>query len=128
MLSVGIWLLPIVPIALYEVRISRSRVRPALACSLTWCATITSYYLTNAVQLAFIGVPTRLEMHISNRLDPFFWDNWKSELLYDVGGSIVGWGVVALVGGFIIGFIISLIYLYLRKNPNFKRAKHMENS
>ena len=84
--------------------------------SLTWCASIISYYLTNAIQLALVGIPTRMELHISNSSDPFFWDNWKSVFWYDVAGGMAEWLVVALVGGFIIGFLISSICLHFRKN------------
>lgn len=116
-LSIGIWLVPIVPIAIYEARISRSRLWSALANISTWSASIVSYYLTNAVQLAFLGFPTRPELHISNRTDPFFWGNWKIVLWQDIIlGGIIQWIVVAVVGGFIIGFFISLIYLHFRKS------------
>lgn len=121
-LSIGIWLVLIIPIVLHEAKVSQSRVLSALASSLTWCASIISYYLTNAVQLAFIGLPTRPELHISNRRDPFFWGNWKSVFWYDIVGGIVEWAVVAVVGGFIIGFLISFIYLHLRETRNVKKA------
>ena len=117
-LSIGIWLVPVVLIALYEVRISQSRVSSAWASSLIWCFAIIAYYLTNAVQLALLGVPTRLELHISNRSDPFFWNNWESVLWHDIVGAILEWMVVAVVGGFIIGFLISFIYLRLRETRN----------
>lgn len=121
-LSIGIWLVPIVPIALYEARISKSRMLSALASSLTWCASIISYYLTNAVQLAFLGIPTRPELHISNRVDPFFWSNWKIVFLYDIIGGIIEWLVIAVVGGLINGFLISFIYLYFKETRNVKKA------
>jgi len=121
-LSIGIWLVPIISIILHEAKVSRSRVLSALASSLTWCGSIISYYLTNAVQLAFLGFPTRPELHISNRLDPFFWINWKSVFLYDIVGGIIEWGVIAVVGGLIIGFLISFVYLYFKETSNVKKA------
>ena len=44
-LTYGVWLVPLIPIALFEVRISKSKMRSALACSLTWLLSIISYYL-----------------------------------------------------------------------------------
>jgi len=123
MLIFGIWLVPVIPIVLYETKVSQSRVMSALACSLTWCISIISYYLFNAVQLAFLGLPTRPELYISNHTDPFFWENWKGVLLHDVFlGGIVEWSAVAVVGGFIIGFLVSFVYLSLRENHNSKKA------
>lgn len=115
-LIIGIWLLPIFPIVLYEARISRSRLRSALASLSTWCASIVFYYLTNAAQLAFLGVPGRPELHISNRSAPFFWENWASVFWQDIIlGGITEWIMVAVVGGFIVGFLVSFFYLYFRK-------------
>lgn len=121
-LSIGIWLLPFVPIVINEARISQSIVLSALMGSLSWCASIISYYLTNVVQLALLGVPTRLELHISNFKDPFFWGNWKSVFWYDIVGSIIEWGGVAVIGGFICGIFISSTYLCLRKIGNVTKA------
>lgn len=120
-LTYGIWLVPIVPIALCEARISKSRVRSGLASSLTWILSIISYYLYMAVQLAFIGISTRPELHITSLgEDPYFWGNWKSVFLSDVVGSIVEWSGVAVVGGFIVGFSVSFIYLRLEKIIKFR--------
>lgn len=107
-LSIGIWLVPIIPIALYETRISLSRLWPALATSFTWCASIVAYYLTDAVQLAFLGFSGRPELHISNRGTPFFLENWRNVLWHDIIlGGIVEWVLVAFIGGFMVGFLIS---------------------
>lgn len=114
-LSIGIWLVPIIPVAIYETKISRSRVLSALASSSTWCISIVSYYLTNAVELALIGVPTRPELHISNHSAPFFWSNWENILLHDIGGSIIEWTGIAVVGGFIIGFLVSSVCLLKKR-------------
>ncbi|MEW9031154.1 MAG: hypothetical protein AB2404_00215 [Planifilum fimeticola] len=115
-LSLGIWLLPIVPIALHEARASRSALRSALAGLLTWCASIASYYLTNAVQLLLIGYPGRPELHISRRGDPYFWENWRSVLQGDIiEGGILEWMGVAAVGGFAVGCATGAAYLYGRK-------------
>jgi len=115
-LSIGIWLVPIIPIAIYEVKNSKSKLLTIFASTLTWCTSIVSYYLTNALQLAFIGSPTRLELHISNQNDPFFWENWADVFYQDIlVAGIVRWSVVAVLGGFIIGFLISYIYLRFRE-------------
>ncbi|HOR00925.1 MAG TPA: hypothetical protein PLJ35_19090 [Anaerolineae bacterium] len=113
-LNVGIWLVPVIPIALYEARLSRSRLRSAVASLCTWCAAIVAYYLTNVVQLAFIGLPARPEMHISNHNAPYFWRNWASVLRGDILGGITEWIMVAVVGGAIIGFLTGSILLRLK--------------
>jgi hypothetical protein len=114
-LNFGIWLVPIAPIVLYEARVSRSRVLPAVASSLTWCISVIFYYLTNVVQLA-IGSPMQPYLRISNHKSPFFWHNWGDLLATYILGHIVEWVVVAVVGGFIIGFLVSFIYLLFFRN------------
>jgi hypothetical protein len=115
MLNLGIWLVPVIPIALYEARCSRSSLRAAAASLATWCAAIVAYYLTNAVQLAFLGVPGRPELHISNRAAPYFWQNWASVFRWDILGGMAEWIIVAIVGGAIVGFAMGWIYLHLSR-------------
>ena len=83
-LSLGIWLVPLLPIALHEARTSRSALRSAVAGLLTWCASIVSYYLTNAVHLLLFGRPSRPELHISRHRDSYFWENWRSVLYGEI--------------------------------------------
>ena len=45
MFTYGVWLVPLIPIAIFEIIISKSKLRAALACSLTWIFSIISYYL-----------------------------------------------------------------------------------
>ncbi len=56
-----------------------------------------------------------MELHLSNSKDPYFLDKWKSVFLYDILGGMVEWVAIAVVGGFIVGFLISFICLYLRE-------------
>jgi len=112
-LNIGVWLLPVIPIALCEARRSRSRRRAALASLGTWCAAIVAYYLANAAQLAFLGVPGRAGLHISNCGSAHFWTNWLSVLQGDILGGIVEWTPVAVVGGAVVGFLTGFIYLGL---------------
>ncbi|MDQ0859663.1 hypothetical protein [Bacillus sp. V2I10] len=127
-LTYGIWLVPLFPIALYEARISKSKVRSALASSITWLVSIIFYYLYNAIQLGIIGISTRPELHISNSNDPFFWGNWKSVFWNDiVVRGIFEWSGFALLGGFIVGFSMSFIYLSI-ENPRSFGSKTNKNT
>ncbi len=114
-LGVGIWLVPIIPIILHEAKVSRSAWLSALASTLTWCAAVAAYYLTNGFQLAFVGVPARPELHISNRGEPYFWANWRSQFFGDLVGGSIEWLIVAVVGGMFIGFVAGFMYLRLKK-------------
>lgn len=112
----GVYIVPLVPIVIFEARSSQSKLRSSLVSSLTWLISIISYYVYMGFQLAFLGVSTRPELHISSQKDPFFWENLGSVIWHDIFLSgIVEWGGIAVVGGFIIGFLISFLYLNLVK-------------
>lgn len=116
-LNIGIWLVPVVPVALYESRLSRSRLRSAVASFSVWCAAIVAYYFTNAAQLAIWGLPSRQEMHISNRGSAHFWENWLGVFQGDILGGIMEWIPIAVVGGAVVGFLTSSIYLRCNGYP-----------
>lgn len=109
-----IWLVVVVPIAIYEAKLTRSAWRAALAAAVTWIVTVISYYLYMMVKLMFIGEPGRPELHITNRADPFYWDNVKSLLTGDIWGGMDEWLVVAVIGGIIVGYLTGFIYLKVR--------------
>ncbi|MEN6350438.1 MAG: hypothetical protein ABFD08_13720 [Syntrophomonas sp.] len=113
----GIWLVPAIPVALYESKVSESRIMSALANVLTWSVSAISYYLYMAFKLIFIGQTSMQFLHISHYRDQFYLSNLKSLFLGDVLIGISQWIGVAVVGGLVIGFLISYIYLCLRKTP-----------
>ncbi|WP_226670762.1 phosphoethanolamine transferase CptA [Metabacillus litoralis] len=118
-LTYGVWLVLLIPISLFEVKNSKSKIKTAIVCSITWIFSIVSYYLWMAVHRAFISIT---HLHISNiDSDTYFWENWKSFLQHNVfKRGIVEWGGVAIIGGFIIGLLISYIYLRL---DNLRKSK-----
>jgi len=116
-LNLGFWLVPVIPTAIHEARISRSRLRAAIASIMIWCAGIVAYYLANAAQLGLLGVPGREELHISNRNSPHYWESWSSVIRGDVFGGIIEYMTIAIVGGAIVGLLVSAIYLRRRRTP-----------
>lgn len=114
-LTWGIWLLPIIPIAIYESRISKSIAKSAMACMATWSISIITYYFISVIKLVLIGQASRPEMYIANYKDEFYWINIRSYLIGDFLGSIIEWIGIAIIGGGIIGLLVSFIYLRLRK-------------
>jgi len=84
----GIWLILLVPIAIYEMRASGFAWRAIVASALVWETAIVSYYFYYANLLRFDGAV----------------DVWG-----DMWGQISTWSAVALGGGAIIGLIFALI-------------------
>lgn len=114
----GIWLVPLVPIALYEAKRSRSELRTALACASTWGIAIITYYLYMAVELVVIGKDSRPEIHFSNSHDPYYWSNLGQVLGNDSGGGILEWIALALIGGGLLGLCIGFLYKTVTRHKN----------
>lgn len=111
----AVWLIPAIPIVLYETKISESNKKSVLANILVWSISVCSYYLYMAIKLIFIGQESMKFLHISNYKDQFYLSNLKSLFLGDVLRGITEWIGIAIVGGIVVGFLISLIYVNIRK-------------
>lgn len=116
----SVWLIPAIPIVSYEAKVSQSKKRSISANILVWSVSVLSYYLYMAIKLIFIGQESMKFLHISNYRDRFYLSNLKSLFLGDVLKGITEWIVVAIVGGVVIGFLISFIYLHFRKTEETK--------
>lgn len=116
----GIWLVPAIPVVIYESKVSGSRSMSALANVLTWGVSVISYYLYMFFKLVFIGQASMQFLHISNRHEPNYLSNIKSIFWGDVKDGIFEWIGIAVIGGFITGGLISHIYLKLRKTAASK--------
>ncbi len=111
----SVWLVPVIPIVLYETKISKSVVKSVLANILVWSVSVISYYMYIPIKLVFIGQSTMSEFYILNYKSEFYWSNLKDLVLGLISEDAPEWLVVAIFGGLIVGFCISFSYLRLRK-------------
>ena len=116
----SVWLVPVMPIVLYEAKISESVVKSVFANILVWSVSVISYYMYIPIKLVFIGQSTMSEFYISNYRNQFYWSNLKSLIWGLISEDTPEWLVVAILGGLIVGFCISFSYLRLRKISNIK--------
>jgi hypothetical protein len=122
LVTTGVWLIPAVPVVLYEAKVSQTVWKPALANVLTWVTAVIAYYLYMGFKLVILGQEGRPEAHISSYQDPYFWSNLKNMFLGDILGAMPEWLVVAVVGGSLVGLVVSGIYLGIRKAATLKTA------
>lgn len=116
----SVWLIPVIPIVLYEAKISKSVVRSIFANILVWSVSVISYYMYIPIKLVLIGQSTMLDFYIYNYKSQFYWSNLKSLIWGLISEDAPEWLVVAILGGLIVGFVISFSYLRLRKLSNIK--------
>ncbi|GHU08304.1 hypothetical protein FACS189431_4310 [Alphaproteobacteria bacterium] len=110
----GVWLIPAVPIAIYEMKVSKSILRTMLTTVATWVVAVFVYYTYIMFRLMFIGQDSMAHLHISNSNDPYYWENIKSTFEGDVLGRIE-WFWAAIVGGAVVGFLAAVIYKVIAK-------------
>ena len=61
----SVWLIPIIPIVLYEAKTSKSIIKSIWANILVWSVSVISYYMYIPIKLVFIGQTTMSNFHIS---------------------------------------------------------------
>jgi hypothetical protein len=72
----GIWLVPVIPVSIFEWRRSHSLGQAALAAAILWAGAMVGYYGYYAILLLFAGLPQLEFMLYSNHLSPGYWDDF----------------------------------------------------
>jgi hypothetical protein len=102
-LNFGIWLVPVIPAAVFEYRARRSIWKAALSAALVWSAAIFSYYAWYTILLMFAGLPGMEFMLIANRQLPTYWSDWWVSFQQVILNQFIEWIGIAMVGGSIAG-------------------------
>jgi hypothetical protein len=105
-MNYGIWLVPIIPVAIYETRHAEKIVSPMRAGTLTWSCAIFSYYAYYAILLS-LGKLVHLEhLKIFGDKDETFWYYYWQMFKGIILGQFFEWIIVAVVGGAILGALV----------------------
>jgi hypothetical protein len=107
-LNYGIWLVPVIPVAIYECRRSQSLRKAALSAVLVWSAAIFSYYAFYTGLLMFSGLPGMEFMLFANHALPTYWSDWWVSFQQVILNQFVEWIGVAVVGGATTGWLSAL--------------------
>lgn len=105
LLNYGIWLVPVIPVAIYEARRSQRARSSALASALTWSAALLGYYAYYTVLLAFWGLPQMEHMLVFTTRSATFWQDWWVTFDRVILAQLLDWLPVGILGGAIIGFL-----------------------
>lgn len=114
-LNYGIWLVPVVPTAIYEANRSQSVRKAALAAVVVWVAAIFSYYAYYTFLLMFVGLPNLDFMLFSNRRSPTYWTDWWPPFQRAVLSQFIEWIGIAVIGGAIVGALSTYLYWRISK-------------
>lgn len=111
-LNYGVWLVPVVPIAIYETRRHKLALPSALASVTVWSSAIFGYYTYYTALLAFWGLPHMDYLLVFGERSPTFWQDWAKVFWKVILSQFLEWIIIAIVGGSIVGFIASRSYIY----------------
>jgi hypothetical protein len=113
----GVWLIPVIPTAIYEMKRSHSLLRSAISSVVVWISAIVSYYIYYAFLLMFVGLPNMDFMLFSNRQSATYWIDWWEPFRRVILDQFVEWIIIAVIAGAIVGIMSAYIFnLLSRKN------------
>lgn len=110
LMNYGIWLVPIVPVVIYEARHAERMISPMLAGMLTWSCAIFSYYVYYAILLS-LGKLIHLEhLNIFGDKNATFWYYYWQMFKGIILGQFFEWIIIAIIGGAITGALAFWLY------------------
>lgn len=102
-LNYGVWLIPVIPAAIYEMKHSQSLRWAAISAVIVWSTSLFSYYAYYTFMLMVVGLPNMDFMLFSNRLSATYWTDWWPPFRRVILDQFVEWIGVAVIGGAIVG-------------------------
>ncbi len=113
-LNYGIWLVPVIPIAIYSARRADRIVTPVIAAVITWVCAMVGYYGFYALQLSLGKLPNLEHLNLFAEKYPGFWLDYWRMFNRVILSQFLEWSVIAVVCGSILG---AIIYKIARPKP-----------
>ena len=110
LMNYGIWLLPIIPVVIFEVRYANKIISPMLAGSLAWCCAIFSYYAYYAILLSLGKLIHFERFNIFGDKDETFWYYYWHMFNGIILSQFLEWIIIAIIGGGVIGALTFWIF------------------
>lgn len=114
-LNYGIWLVPIIPVVIYETHQADHIKGPILAGILTWCCALFSYYTYYAILLSTGKLPNLAHLNLFGPLYAGFWRDYWAMFKRVILFQFLEWIPIAFIGGSIIA---AIFWWLLKKREN----------
>jgi hypothetical protein len=111
----GVWLIPVIPAAIYEMKRSQSLRGAAISAVIVWSSAMLSYYAYYAFLLMFVGLPNLDFMLFSNRQSATYWADWWPPFRRVILNQFVEWIGIAVIGGAIVGILSAYVFKSISK-------------
>jgi hypothetical protein len=106
----GVWLIPVIPTAIYEMKRLQSLRRAAISAVIVWSSAMLSYYAYYAFMLMFVGLPNMDFMLFSNRQSATYWADWWPPFQRVILAQFIDWIGIAVIGGVIVGTLSAYVF------------------
>src|SRR4051812_28148317 len=105
-----LWLVPAIPVAIYETQTSLKLWKAGTAVVITWLCGLAGYYLYYAYLLAFVGLNQMEHLLLSAPHDALFWQDWRNTFQSLLLGQWLEWTPIAVVGRGSVGVTTGWLY------------------
>lgn len=119
-LNYGIWLLPIIPVVIYEIHQTEKIKSPMLAGILTWCCALFSYYTYYAILLSLGKLPNLAHLNVLGARYDSFWRDYGAMFKRVILFQFLEWIPIAVIGG---GLTAAFFWWVLKKRTK-KTTEH----
>ena len=113
-MNYGIWLVPLIPVIIYEARRAKRIQNPMLAGILTWSCAIFSYYTYYSILLSMGKLINLEHLNIFGDKNATFWPEYWRMFSRIILGQFLEWIIIAIIGGAIIG---ALSFWFIHRKP-----------
>jgi hypothetical protein len=121
-MNYGVWLVPIVPVVLYESRRSEQMLAPMLAGALTWSMAMVSYYSYYAILLSLGRLMHLDHLNVIGPKPEEFWPEYWRMFNRIILSQYLEWTAIAVVGGAVTGAAV----FWLSRRVSATRASVVE--
>lgn len=118
-MNYGIWLVPVIPVILYEIRQSDQVKDPILAAILTWCSALLGYYTYYAILLSSGKLPNLAHLNLFGSRHDGFWRDYWAMFNRVILFQFLEWIPIAVISG---GIIAAFLWWVIKKRK--QKADH----
>lgn len=110
LMNFGIWLLPIIPVVIYETKQSNKILNTIWAGELTWCCAIFAYYAYYGVLLATGKLEHLEHLNLFGERSETFWFEYWQMFNQIILNQFLEWIIIAIIGGAAIGALAFWVF------------------
>ncbi len=123
-MNYGIWLVPIIPVVIYEARRAEHIKSVMLTGILTWCCALCSYYTYYAILLSLGKLPNLAHLNLFGGRYAGFWRDYWAMFKRVILFQLLEWIPIAVIGGGVVAALAWWLTKKRRLKPENSQPVH----